>query len=251
MAAPAPKAGPAKEVLLLELALPPLGVPVPGKDKVVPLDLTGTSLHKYADAGNPAGALRKVVRKAQVTLWACSPQTAPRPLQAEVMALRKELKLNPAVLKTRHVVPRAGTERRFKEQLLRTNRDLARVMAHIEDVLEELDGVEAIRDGETARWQAHYDLVRTWLLARQIALDEQALAIGTMRKELPPYNPGEHGAWQLTAKERVIDTANKKRLKQVEKAFERLEEQQRGTVWAELAKRGRQTELGCEWRGAP
>ncbi len=251
MAAPAPKAGPPKEVLLQELALPPLGVPVPGKDRVVPLDLSGTSLHRYADTGNPAGALRKVVRKAQVALWACSPQTAPKPLQAEVAALRKELKLNPAVLKTRYAVPAAGTQRRFKELLLRTNRDLARLMAHLEDVLEEMERVEGQRDGETARWQAHYDLVRAWLLARQIALDEQALAVGTMRKELPPYNPGEHGAWELRGRERVIDPANKKRHKRVEKAFGRLEEEWGGTVWADLAKRGRQTELGCEWRGAP
>ncbi len=70
-----------------------------------------------------------------------------------------------------------------------------------------------------------------------------------MRKELPPYNPGEYGAWQLRG--RVIDPANKKRIKRVEKAFERLEEAQRGTVWADLAKRGRQTEPGCEWLGAP
>ena len=71
--------------------------------------------------------MRKVVRKAQVLLWACSPETAPKPLQAEVAALRKELKLNPAVLKTRYPVPSAGTQRRFKEQLLRTNRDIGMI----------------------------------------------------------------------------------------------------------------------------
>src|SRR5262249_9761755 len=159
--------------------------------------LTNTSLEKYADKGEPQKALRKAVRAAQVAMWATSPEPAPAPLQAEVLAMRKKMKIDPATLKLRYNIPRRPQqENAFKNRVLDTTKKLARVGAYLEETLDELNETAGQRAKENPRWQAHHDLVRAWALARLICLEEQALALGSMRKELPSYN-ATHSAWQL------------------------------------------------------
>jgi hypothetical protein len=177
---------PPRQALLLELSLPGVGLPPVGAVKQVTVDLTNTSLEKYADKGEPQKAIRKAVRAAQVALWATSPEPAPAPLQAEVLAMRKKMKIDPRTLRLRYNIPkRPQQEIGFKNRVLDTSKKLARVVAYLEEALDELNETAGQRARENPRWQAHHDLVRAWALAPQNYLEELAVAIGTMRYEHP------------------------------------------------------------------
>ncbi len=252
MSAPAPAAlKKAEEALREELALPPPGPPPLFRAKAAVLDLKGTSLDRYADRGSPLSPVRRAIRKAHVALWVSSPLLAPAGLRGEVQAVRQRLKIDPGVLKVRYPVPPAKQEARLKQELLAANKQLARVVAHLEDVLEELQRTEGQRDRDGPRWQAHHDLLHAWVLARLTALEEQALALGTMRKELPPCDPTRHTGWYLVPRKDLLDIPGRKRQKTIEKLFERLRKEHAGTAWAELARRGQAAELGCTWEAVP
>src|SRR5687768_14352833 len=84
-----------RQQLLLELSLPPVGLPPVGKVAPLTPDLEGTDLTAYTDRAHKDSTVRKVVRAAQVALWACSHETAPVPLQIEVAAVRKKNRIDP------------------------------------------------------------------------------------------------------------------------------------------------------------
>jgi len=251
-AAPSPAAlRKPEEVLREELTLPPPGSPPLYKTKATALDLKGTSLTRYADRGDRLSAVRRAVGKAHVALWVSSPVPAPAGLRGEVRAVRRRLKIDPGVLKVRYPIPPAGQQARLKKELLEANRQLARVVAYLEDVLEDLYNTRDQRGRECPRLQAHHDLMRAWVLARLIALDEQSLALGKMRKELMPYDPARHTGWYLVPREHLADLPGRKRRKRMDKVFERLLKEHEGTAWAELARQGRSASLGCAWEAVP
>jgi hypothetical protein len=230
------------------VTLPPLGVPAMGQPRQPVLSLEGTGLEKTC----PATPLCRSVRKALVALWACSTHEVPSALEAEVLAARVKMKFDPVVLKTRYAIPAAGAaQQRFKEQLLGTNKQMARMIAYLEDVLEDLAAAGKKRDSEPAQWQANHDLVQAWVMARLTALDEQAVAVGMMRKDLPASDPTRHTAWQLVPRTRLADFANQKRWKVAAMLFERLRERSNATVWVYLAQQGLAAELGCSWEAVP
>jgi hypothetical protein len=249
LAAPVPIKSPTEEQRLLrEVALPPLGLTQPGQ-VVTAVRLGNTLPMKYADKGLPQARLRKVVGEVQILLWSVSPAATPRELRLSVENLRKRRKLSPTTLVGR--VPIATgviAEAQVREQVLRTSKDLARMMALLENALEEITSVEDLRDKECPRWQAHYDLLRVWLMAQMAHVDEHVLALGTIRKEFPPYDPREHKAWQLMPAEKLSDVEAKKRVKISAKLFQQLQRDHPNTIWATLAERARRAPLGVYWQ---
>lgn len=227
-----------------EVALPPLGV----ADEVLRLDFKAVDA-KYADRRPGDAALRKAVRDAQVLLWAGSPVAPPAALKAAVTAARKKQAIPAALLTTRYVAPKGGPmTNRFKDQLLATNRDIARLTAAMEQQLEDLQGRSEARDKECPRWQAHYDLVTALLMLRLAYLQEHATALGDLRKEFPDRDPAKHKGWQLEPAEGLRDPAGKKLAKAAKKTLEQLGRDHDGTPWAKAAKAAEGTVLSVTWK---
>src|SRR5206468_2870831 len=119
--------------------LPPVG-------KVAPLTpaLEGTDLNAYRDRAHKDSTVPKVVRAAQVALWACSHEPAPVPLQIEVAAARKKGRIDPDVLKLRYPIPPANAkaEARFKDDVTETAKAMTRLTACLEEALDDLKQIE-------------------------------------------------------------------------------------------------------------
>jgi hypothetical protein len=246
-----PAWGQPRQVLVLELSLPEAGLPALGKRKAIPVDLSNTNLGKYADMGDPDSAFRKAVRKAQVAVWASAPYPAPAPLQTEVLAARKKMKIDPGTLRLRYPIPKKpGAENALKRQVLEVNKRLARVVAYLDETLEELDETAKHREKECLRWQAHHDLMRGYLRARLICLEEMSLALGMLRKELPPHEPADK-AWLLVGDRQLNDYTNKKRFKTASALFDQVIKEHKGTAWADLAQRAKSAELSGRWQAVP
>ena len=248
LAAPVPVRPQKPEAKLLEeVGVPPPGFAVANKPSALKIDLGKTNQDTYADTGTPQKKFRDAVGETQLFLWATSPALPPAALQTRVRELRLRVAF-PAPLRTSWEIPaNAAKEKTFKVVALGAARDQARLMAHIEQQIERLDEVADLREKECKRWQANYDLMRAWLLLRIIHLEEVSLALGQVRKELPPHDPMKDKTLVLTACDRIHDAAARKMTRQAEKAIDAILRDYPDTVWADLASRNRVRSLGVEW----
>ncbi|MBY0229254.1 MAG: hypothetical protein K2W96_08260 [Gemmataceae bacterium] len=245
-AAPGPdKKAPAPRSVEGELALPHLGLPRgPG------IKLAVASLgEKYLDKGEPVAALRKAVRDAQAALWASTAATPPRELADAVAAMRKRMRIAPAALITEVVAPKASPmEKRLKDGLMETNRSLARVVAVLEQVLEDLQSQAEAREKENLRWQAHHQAMTAAVTLRLVHLGEYGLALGSMRKEFPDRDATKQRGWRMEPVESLRDAPGKKMNKAAKKSLEAIQADHADTVWAQAAKQMQETPLGVEWK---
>lgn len=245
---PEPPATPDRQQLLLELRLPPLGLPPVGKAESPTPTLEGTDLRAYPDRAPEGSSVRKAARAAQVALWACSHEAAPVPLQIEVAAARRKGRIDPDSLKLRYAVP-AGPrdEADLKDALLANGKQMSRLYVCLDDALEGLKEVEPDVAKLGRRWQAHVELLRAWLLLRLAALNEHQAALGAMRRELPDHTPGAHSAWRL-APSATHDAEARRRCRDAFEAIERIQKAHKGTAWARLARAANDAELGAVWQ---
>jgi hypothetical protein len=232
--------------ILEEVTLPPAGLSG-AKAKEPVLDLKGTSGKKYVDREDPQSAYCKAIQTARVLLWASSTVLAPKRLAKDVSKMKKELKLNPNFLEARFLIPRnPKAEPVFKERVLAVNQSIARVVARMEDVLEELKGFEGDEKSRPPRWQANLALVRASLMLRTAHLEDFSLALGSLRKEFPPHGK-EDRAWRLKPSGRVLDFSARKRAKEAFQLLKQLRQDHPGTVWDQQAEHFCRTMLGVEW----
>src|SRR5262249_49782736 len=139
----------------------------------------------------------------------------------------------------------------FKNQVRKDQDDIARLLAGLEDALEELKKAGAGRDKEPKRWQANYDFVLARLEALLAYLYEYQSMLGQMRKELPPRDPKVQGGWRLASREKLTgDKRGKDLAKDARSILERVAAENPKTPWEVLAKRERLTALGLEWQAA-
>jgi alpha-glucosidase len=248
-AAPVPPKDPAiPPKLLVELAVPPLGLPQTDKTKsAAPLEV------KSGDADEPDSSFKKTVRHAQVVLWASTTATPPKPLLDQVRKLHKQMKVPPAALQGRYAIPAAGpiAERRFKAQVLAHSQAIARLIALLEDTLEEMNKIETDRDKQSPRWQANHALMRGCLLVRLGHLENYSLALGILRKEFPPHDPKRHRGWRLVPSASIHDSSSKKHIKLAQQILGRLSRDHSGTVWEQQAKQAMRTPAGTQWEAVP
>lgn len=247
--APEPSAKPS-HAILLEVSLPPPGVYEKNKEKLFQPVVGKTNLTKYADRGEGQKKLRELIHQAQVLLWATSPAAAPKPFAAVVVKARKELKATLPLTDRIPIPMTPAAEKRLKEQVFTTSKQLARLVSTLEQMVDELKEAEDLRGKETSRWQANYDLVLAWLQHRIVHLEEHGLALGSLRKELPPYEAAVHKAWRLVSHEKLRDFAGKKRAREGEKLLQKLIKEHPDTVWADLAQQALKTPLGVEWQAS-
>jgi hypothetical protein len=226
-----------------EMALPPLslapGVKLDGKWLIAP---------GYADRPGEE-ELRKVLRETQALLWASSSEPTPARLRADVVRLRSRYSLPTGVIKTHFLAPRTvPMTNAFKDGLLKTNRDVARVVAALENQLDVVQALAETRDKECPRWQAHYDYLTACLMYRLAHLDEYAIQLGDMRKEFPERDPAKHKGWRLEPADGLRDVPGKKRVKAARKLLERLTTEHDGTPWAAAAKQLMDAPLSAAWK---
>jgi hypothetical protein len=232
--------------ILQEIALPPVGLPG-AKAKEPDFDLKGTSGKKYADKENPQSRYCKAIHLGRVVLWASSTLAPPKRLGMDVLKMRKELKLTPRSLEHRFVIPvNARAEMQLKARALVVSQSIARVMARMEDALEELKGSEEEAGKRPLRWQANHALVRSALLLRIAHLEEFSLALGSLRKELPPHGKDDR-AWQLKATATIHDISARKRVKEAVQLLKQLRTEHAGTAWDQQAEHLGRAMLGVEW----
>jgi hypothetical protein len=233
--------------LLLELSLPHVGIPAPGKERRPAIDLTKTDLRRYRDRPAEVSALRKAVRTAQLALWACSDEEPPQRLRADVAALRRNARIDPAALKLRYPIPARAAEERFKADALFARRSLARCVGVLEDALEAVKAVDDQAERLGPRWQAHVLLLKVWLLRRTVSLEEHQAALTGLGSDLPGYDPQTHTAWRLVPYPRLRDVAAKKVAKLSEVLAEQLRKEHPGTAWDVLAKEAVEARIGADW----
>ncbi len=251
-------AGPAEDQLRDELALPALGQ----GPWSVKLDFTNTPLSgKYSDPGVPVVEYRKAIREARILLWGSASGTPPRDIQSEVAAVRRAIVAPPLpfmkgarppvkgmgpspLLRTSFTAPpNAAQEKQFKAGLEGVNREIARLIAKMEQSQEGLEKLYETRAKECPRWQAHHSLVTAALTLRICYLNEYSLAMGQMRKDFPERDPSKHKGWRLAPSESMQDAPSKKLLRTALKSLEELSKDHPGTAWDQVAAELRKTPL--------
>jgi hypothetical protein len=233
-----------------ELALPPLGVatsllaPAPIKFALRKTELDG----KYADKKG-SDDFRKALRTAQVLLWASSPVAAPAHLRADVVKARAKHGIPATLLQSKFVAPKAGpATNAFKNNLFALNREIARLIATLEQHLEELQAMSEQRNKECPRLQAHYDLLTACLMCRVVYLNEHAIALGDMRKDFPERDPSKHKGWQMEANDTIRDVPSKKQVRAGKRLLLELRKEHQGTAWEQLAEKAAEVPLSVVWK---
>jgi hypothetical protein len=198
------------------------------------------------DAGQPTD-LRKTVHKTQVLLYAISGHATPAPLAEDVNELRKTLRGNLTTLRDGYRAPTNDTQ--FKNRIFNDEKDVARIMARLDEAHEDMKTAGEKRDAEPKRWQASYDFMLARLEAEIAYLYEYQSMLGQMRKEQPPRDKELHGGWKLAATTSLTgDSVGKKMAATSRKALDKLIKDNPGTPWEILARREKLTALGLEWK---
>jgi hypothetical protein len=232
--------------VLQEVALPPLEGEVKQVRHPLP-DFIPANTATYTGGAAPA-RFRETLRQTQVALWAVSSTPIPAELATEVQKARREMALDLSALKQYHPAPPPGMgEVRFRAALVEQHRLLARVQSQLEDLHEQVVDLKDERERCAPRWQANYDLLLGRLESQLVVLEEHQLALGQLRKESPPLEPG-HSGWRLVARPKVSDVSARKMALQGQRRFESLAREHPDTVWAELARRALRVPLGLEWQ---
>ncbi len=218
-------------------------------DEVLP-PFPPEKMKDYPDDGADA-PLRQAIFKAREVIYAVSTATAPPAMADEVGKIRLELKVNLSVLKDGYRKP--GDDAKFKKQLEGDERQIADLLFHLQETLDDLktagDNAATGRAKETKRWQANYDFTLARLEAQIAYLFEYQSMLGQMRKQLPDLAPGQTG-WRLASQVALKgDTQGKKLAKDSGKHLDAIIKDNPGTPWEVLAKREKLTALGLEWQG--
>jgi hypothetical protein len=207
------------------------------------------ALKAYDGELKPDSKLRQAIHDARVALWAISRSTPPADLQGDVENMRARLKVNLSIMQDKYTKPGAGrAEMIFKDRVFEDSKQMSRIVAELEDVLQKLKEAGEEKDKAPKRWQANYTIILARFQAQLAYLEEYQSLLGAMRKEFPPHDPAIHNGWKMAAKEKASDAAGKKYDKSARKLYGDAASAYRGTPWEVLAKREKFTALGLEWQ---
>lgn len=124
-------------------------------------------------------------------------------------------------------------------------------IARLELIDTTLDGLESLREGETKRWQAHYDYVRAAVKTRLAFLNEYNKVMGLVRTNtLPALDPklGQN-QYKLASSNRMRSGREiESMVQQAREIYARIITEHRGTPWAIQAKREKNLSLGLMWQ---
>jgi hypothetical protein len=260
---PVPGQGSARSKALIEQVLEQIDTPPvkPTREEVALRTdalppFPAMALEKYeTDKDKPDSKLRAAVHQTRVALWAIAPVKEPKELVAEVRKIRDGLKVNLNVMREGYRAPGSGgnDENRFKDEVAKDERSVARIIRVLDDALEamESDEVKAERGKESKRWQANYDFMLARLQEQIAFLYEYQSLLGQIRREFPPRNAAIHSGWRLAAATKLQgDSRGRKLERDSRKLLEKIAKDHTGTPWAVLAKREKLTALGLDWQAS-
>jgi photosystem II stability/assembly factor-like uncharacterized protein len=210
--------------ILAEIDLPaPYGV----KSEALP-EFTAKALEGYESNDKPT-TLRAAVSKARETLVE----------QVKGLSVREEFRARPR-------------EADFANEVVRKQKEAARVIGELNEVLDDLKKVGSMRDGEVKRWRADYDFVLARVELELAWLNEYQFALGELRREeRPPLDPKEQTGWRLEPAEVSRgDAAARKMSAEAVKLLRKVAEDYPATPWAWFAKRDAAAPLGLTWKAA-
>jgi hypothetical protein len=202
---------------------------------------------------NTPSPLREAIERAQVLLWAISPNPPPPELAEAVRKITQsgELKGNLNSLREGYRAPggAGNAEQQFKNRVENDGRLVASMLRLLEDELEKMQKAAPMREKASKRWQANYDFMLARLESQIVYVYEYSSMLGQMRKEFPKRDPAVHGGWRLASREKPQGDATGRKLhREAQKLLDSLAKDNPDTPWEVLAKREKMTALGLEWK---
>ena len=130
------------------------------------------------------------------------PTTRQTPFRTAVSKARTALVEQIKGLRVREEFRLRPREDDLKNEVLRKQKEVAKVIGELTEVLDDLKKADEMREGEPKRWQADYDYVLARLELELAWLHEYEFALGELRREeRPPLDPKEHTGWRLAPAE--------------------------------------------------
>lgn len=178
----------------------------------------------FADASAPA-SLREVLTRVRDVL-----QRQDHPLKYDFMARPDSAKTKAEILEQQH--------------------EPARVLARLNESLEELEAAAKDVDRAAPRWRPTYLYLKAGLQARIAQIHEYDFMLGQIRMQaLPARDPLKHSGWRLAPDEKLHPASGSKTYaKEARETFKELIKKYPGTPWEILARREAVTALGLEWQ---
>jgi uncharacterized caspase-like protein len=201
---------------------------------------------------NTPTPLRDAIERAQVVLWAISPNAPPSEMAGAVAKFKQTEKLKTDLNGLRESFRAPGgagnAEKRFKDLVEADGRRVASMLRVLEDELDSMTKAKEMRAKAPKRWQANYDFMLARLEEQIAYVYEYSSMLGQMRKEFPPRDPAVHGGWRLASREQLQGDATGRKLhRDAQKILAKLASDNAGTPWEVLAKREKLTALGLKW----
>jgi hypothetical protein len=124
---------------------------------------------------------------------------------------------------------------------------------NLELLLDNLKGVEGMREGEPKRWQAHYDFALASVKARLAYMNEYNKVLGLLITDTLPALDAKIGqdGYVLVASETLKSGKDiKKMAEEAQESFQEISLKYRGTPWAIQAKQEKSVAIGLAWKAA-
>jgi hypothetical protein len=148
------------------------------------------------------------------------------------------------------VVPAPITDA-IKKEIFKELEFWAIGIAKLDLISSELDAVAGLKEGQSKRWQAHYEYARAVVKSRLAYMNEYNKLMGDVRTEtLPPLDKmlGQN-QYRLVSSEKMKSKKDVLKLaEEAQEAYSTLITQYKGTPWALQAKRDKAFSLGLFWR---
>jgi len=137
----------------------------------------------------------------------------------------------------------------FKDVMAANQAKAERTAYTVDEALGLITAAAKLRDRETSRrWQAHFDLVRSRLLAMKVRCYEYNWACARLKKDPPKFKNPEANAWRLVPdttiqySEKAVAAA-----RDADRLLHRVIEEHPDTPWALLAQREPKDPFGFKW----
>jgi hypothetical protein len=178
------------------------------------------------------------------------------PVRAAVLDAIDALRANDKITIVERLTGGAGPiDKKIKEKFLKDQQAPGMSIFELERVLKKLEEAKGKLDQEPAkRWQAHYHYALARFQSRVVYLYEYNFILAQVRSDsLPEINPAVHNGWRIgsRAKVQISEAKVKDMVKNINKTWKAVAEQNPETPWAALAKRERMLALGLEWKAWP
>jgi hypothetical protein len=237
--------------ILKEIDLPPVQI---GKEsKQAPLDMVPAhaAIYEPYRPDRETTDLHTALCKTRVLIWSLSPLAPPDDI---LFAVTKES----TSFKFQYEFKATDDQNDFRKKLLTHQQAVARILALLEEKLEELDQFAAMhrlamahRNGLSRRWEANFEYLHARVELQIAYVYEYQSSLGLLRREALNLDKAKYNGWQLESTDTPRgDRSGRDMAGQARKHLKRLIDKNPGTVWAALAERDLAVPIGLTWKPA-